>query len=214
MNRIRVELGQVEFTVYNYNNIYFLIIPVRVPIYSYHKQARERSESSRPQKLPSFSPQLFLGKILVYINKSLGNIRDLGTGPPWNYYFVRYYQSPLLLHTLSLASNGSGYCEFFWTWTELQYILKRSRNSPHQIISGHGGIRRRHKKKPFHWSYVQQCIELYLKMGHCTRLTVICWHSRMRNGSLSGGRRWQKSEWVFWGRMRTKWHSLRMRNFC
>lgn len=155
------------------------------------------------------SSQLFLGKILAYISKSFGNVRDLRIGPPWNCYFLRYHQSPPLFHILSLASNGSDCNEFFWTWTKLQYTLKQSRENPQPNYFG-AWWDKEEAKKPLHWSNVQPCIEVYLKMGHCTMLTVLCWHSRMRNGNLEeeGDRNqnefsdgeWERSDIVWeWG---------------
>lgn len=92
------------------------------------------------------SPQLFLGKIFAYSSKCPGNVRDPRLGLPWNWYFVRYHQSPpLILHVLTLLNNGSGYSKFFWTWTRIQYTLKHSRNNPQP---SYFGVRRRQKKKP------------------------------------------------------------------
>lgn len=111
------------------------------------------------------SPHLFLGKILTYSSKSFGNFRDPRLGLPWNWYFVRYHQSPpLILHVLSLAGNGSSYSKFFWTRTRLQNTLTQSRNNPKL---NYFGVRGRQKKTPSleQGSLMDRSIP---KMGLCT----------------------------------------------
>lgn len=143
-----------------------------------------------------------LGKFLLTAKNSkiFGNVRDLRISPSWSWYFVRYHQSsPLLLHVLSqvmdLATVNCSEQGQDYSSQEITHNL---------IILGHGRVRRRQKNLPSleQGSTMDRNVP---EMGTLHHLTIICGHSRMRNGTLSEGRWWQKSEWVFQERTRTKW---------